>query len=134
MSDEAALDLGAELVANTATLGIGLVAIVIGQSLAASAEKEKKAREAEAERERLEKIEELENKVLELGFAYSKLDTQYRGLERTVLFMKGYNEVSNKEKSPEDPVEKSPDDPEENNPGVPEENDPEDDEIKDPES
>ena len=126
MSDEAALDLGAELVANTATLGIGLVAIVIGQSLAASAEKEKKAQQAEAERERLEKIEELENKVLELGFAYSKLDTQYRGLERTVLFMKGYNEVSNKEKSPEDLVENNPDDPDKNGS--------EDEEIKDPES
>jgi len=125
MSDEAALDLGAELVANTATLGIGLVAIIIGQSLAASAEKEKKAQQAEVEREQQEKIEELENKVLELGFAYSKLDTQYRGLERTVLFMKGYNEVSTKEKSPEDPGEKGPE--------VPEENNPEDEEIIDPE-
>jgi len=100
MSDEAALDLGAELVANTATLGIGLIAIIIGQSLSASAEKEKKAQQAEVEREQREKIEDLENKVLELGLAYSQLDTQYRGLERTVLFMKGYNEVSNKEKDP----------------------------------
>jgi len=94
MSDEAALDLGAELVANTATLFIGLVAIAMQQSLSSASEKKKKEELEEKERHKQEEIEHLKAKVLDLGITLEHLDTKIREMNRTILSMSAYNKAS----------------------------------------
>lgn len=94
MNDEAALQLGAEIVANTATIVIGLVAIIMQNYLSAQAEYKKKVDRKYEEEEKDEEIRRLGEKVVDLDFAVEHLNTQLRSLNRTVLMMKAYNEVS----------------------------------------
>ncbi|XP_039247439.1 optic atrophy 3 protein homolog isoform X2 [Styela clava] len=90
MSEEAAIELGAEIVANTFTFIIGLLAILMQQSISAATERKK----VEAEENILQRIEknqlELHRKVLELGLDLQKQDTKIRELNRKVLSLPQY--------------------------------------------
>ncbi|XP_076816997.1 optic atrophy 3 protein homolog isoform X1 [Clavelina lepadiformis] len=102
MSEEAALELGAEIVANSVTFAIGLMAIVMQQSIAAATEKKKELKESE-ETERVETgILELRRDVLDLGLTVQELDARLRELNRTILSMKSYNTVSSQSKGGND--------------------------------
>ena len=94
MTDEAALDLGAELVANTVTIVIGLVAIALQQSLSASSDSKKNAEQQAKDQRHLERVQQLENRLFDVGFQVEHLDTKIRELNRTILSMKSYNSVS----------------------------------------
>lgn len=94
MSEEAAVELGAEIVANTVTFGIGLVAILMQQSISAAQERKK----VKAEENQMKTIEtnvlELQRKILDLGLEVHRQDTKLRELERIVVSTPGYAKVS----------------------------------------
>lgn len=90
MSDEAALELGAEIVANSVTFVIALVAIVMQQYISAATEKKKeKAEETQLKRIEINQLE-LSRKVVELGLRVHEQDAKLRELTRTVVTIPGY--------------------------------------------
>nr|CAB3264566.1 optic atrophy 3 protein homolog [Phallusia mammillata] len=94
MSEEAALELGAEIVANTTTFIIGLMAILMQQSIASATEK-KKEFEENAESKRIESaILDIRRQVLDLGLTVEQLDARMREMNRTITAMKSYNQAS----------------------------------------
>lgn len=94
MSEEAALELGAEIVANTTTFIIGLMAIVMQQTIASATEKKKEFQE-NVEAKRIETaILDIRRQVLDLGLTVEQLDARMREMNRTVLAMKSYNQAS----------------------------------------
>ena len=100
MSEEAALELGAEIVANAVTFGIGIIAIVMQQSIASATEK-KKEKEQEKETRKIEDgVLYLERKVFDLGLTLEELDARLRELNRTIVSLPGYGKI--KEKLPND--------------------------------
>lgn len=93
LSEEAALELGAEIIANSMTFAIGIIAIIMQQSIAAATEK-KRELESEEENKNLEvNIMELKNKVFDLGLNLEVLDARLRELNRTIMSMDGYNKI-----------------------------------------
>lgn len=94
MSEEAAVELGAEIVANTVTFGIGLIAILMQQSIVAAQERKK----VKAEENQMQRIEnnvlELQRKVLDLGLEVQRQSANLRELERIVVALPGYAKVT----------------------------------------
>lgn len=99
MSDEAAIELGAEIVAVTLTCFISFTAIIMQQSISAATEKKK----AEAEENVLQRIEknqlELHRKVFDLGLELQKQDAKIRELDRKIISIPGYGTLQEKLKS-----------------------------------
>ena len=88
MSDEAALELGAEMVANFMTFVLGLMAIIMQQSIAAATEK-KKEDEQHDESEAVEtRISGLQNSVMEISSRIRSLEEQQQQLNQMVVLMK----------------------------------------------
>ena len=98
MSEEAALELGAEIVANTVTFAIGIIAIVMQQSIVSATEK-KKEKEQEIEARKIEEgVFELERKVFDLGLTLEQIDARLRELDRKVLSLPGYGKITSLKK------------------------------------
>ena len=89
MSEEAALELGAEIVANFLTFVVGLMAIILQQSIASATEKNNE--EHGSETQKIEAIVELKEKVFVMSLNVEKLESKLDELNRTVLLMKTYN-------------------------------------------
>jgi len=91
MSDEAALDLGAEIVANVVTFVIGLAAIVMQQSIAAAAEK-KKEDEQENESDKIEStLQNLTEKVENLDITVLNIQERLNEINETVALIKSHH-------------------------------------------
>uniref|UniRef100_H2ZKZ1 Optic atrophy 3 protein homolog n=1 Tax=Ciona savignyi TaxID=51511 RepID=H2ZKZ1_CIOSA len=100
LSDEAALELGAEIVANSATFIVGLLAIIMQQSIVAATEK-KKEKEEQLETKRIEEnLIDLRRQVLDIGLSLQEMDARIRELTRTVVAMKGYGKKNNNSNQP----------------------------------
>lgn len=94
MTEEAAVELGAEIVANTVTFGIGLVAILMNQSISAAQER-KKAKKEESQMQSVDRsILELQQKILDLGLHIEKQDAKLRKFERTLVALPQYAKLS----------------------------------------
>ena len=96
LSDEAALELGAEIVANVVTFIIGLAAIVMQQSIAAATEK-KKEEEEEKESEKIETtLQNLRTKVENMDITVLNIQERLQEIHETVALIKASSMHSNK--------------------------------------
>ena len=96
LTNEAAVELGAEIVVNSVTVIIGLASIILQQSIAARTE-EKKEMKKKSEHLKLEAdVLELRQKVFDIGLSFQELDTKMREINRTIVAMKNYDAVSAK--------------------------------------
>jgi len=94
MSEDAALELGAEIVANSVTFIIGLMAIIMQQSIASATEKKKEKKET-AEAERIETtMLDMRRQILDVGMRVEQLDAQLREMNRTIVAMKEYGKIT----------------------------------------
>ena len=94
MSEEAALELGAEIVANAVTFIIGLMAILLQQHIASATEKKRESSQwNDIERNEMNLLELREN-VLHLGSSVNDLQEKIEELNRTIILMKTYNKQS----------------------------------------
>ncbi|XP_002127333.3 optic atrophy 3 protein homolog isoform X1 [Ciona intestinalis] len=93
MNDEAALELGAEIVANSATFIVGLLAIIMQQSIVAATEKKKEKQEEQDLMKMETNILELRRQVLDIGLSVEQMDAKVRELTRHVVSMKGYGKT-----------------------------------------
>ena len=93
MSEEAALELGAEIVANTVTFGIGIIAIVMQQSIASATEKKREKKHEKEVKKMEQNVLELERKVFDLGLTLEEINAKLRELDRTILSLPGYGKI-----------------------------------------
>ena len=93
LPEEAALELGAEIVANTVTFAIGIIAIIMQQTIASATEKKREIKNEEESRQTEVTILELKKKVFDMGLTLEVLDARIRELNRTVMSMEGYNKI-----------------------------------------
>jgi len=93
MSEEAALELGAEIVANTVTFGIGIIAIIMQQSIASATEKKREIKQEKETRRVEQSVLELQQKVFDLGLTLEEIDARLRELDRTIVSLPGYNKI-----------------------------------------
>ena len=97
LSEEAALELGAEIVANSVTFGIGLLAIIMQQSIVSATEKKREKLQDEESRKVELGILELQSTVFEMGLRLETMDAQLRQMNRTIMSMEAYNKISSKD-------------------------------------
>ena len=93
MTEEAALELGAEIVANTVTFAIGIIAIIMQQSIAAATEKKREKKHEKEARKVDAQLSELESKLFEMGLMLEELDARSRELNRTIMSLPGYGKI-----------------------------------------
>lgn len=93
LTEDAAIELGAEIIANGATLIIGIAALVLQQSISAAQDKKKHECEV-SQMERIERgILEIQNKVFDQGLLIAQQDAKIRELERKILALPSYGKI-----------------------------------------
>jgi len=94
LSNEAAVELGAEIVVQSVAVVIGLASIILQQTIAARSE-EAKEQKARSDSLKLESdVLELRQKVMDIGLTLQELDARMRQVDRTIVALKNYDAVS----------------------------------------
>ena len=94
MSDEAALELGAEIVANVTTFVIGLAAIVMQQTIAAATEKKKEEEEDEESAKIETALQDLTEKVEKMDITVLTIQERLTEINETVELIKSQDSRS----------------------------------------